>query len=81
MWPSKQSVPGKCFAQNFFGNFFFVLKFKVSTLIIVSHITKLGFGTATVLFPTLTTFYKAYCVFEIAIKWFANVINFVRIAK
>ena len=56
--------------QNFFGNLFFVLKFTVSTFII-----RLGFRASSVLFPTLITF----CVFGIAIKWFVNAINFVRI--
>ena len=40
---------------------------------------KTCFGTSSVLFPTLITFYKIYCVFGITIKWFVNVINFVRI--
>ena len=57
---------------------FSVLKFTVSTFIILSPITKLGFGTANVLFPMFITFYKIYCVYGIAIKWFANVISFVR---
>ena len=56
--------------QNFFGNLFFVIKFTVSTFII-----RLGFRASSVLFPTLITF----CVFGIAIKWFVNAINFVRI--
>ena len=56
-----------------------VLKFMVSTFIIVSPIMKLGFRTASVLFPALITSYKIYCVFRITIKWFVNVINFVRI--
>ena len=45
----------------------------------VSFIAKLGFGTASVLFSTLITFYKVYRVFGTAIKWFVNVTNFVRI--
>ena len=40
----------------------------------------LGFGTASVLFPTLITFCLVKCVFGIAIKWFVNVTNFVRIS-
>ena len=48
----------------------------MSPFIIVSPIARLGFGTSSVLFPTLITFYMVYCVFEIAI----NVINFVRIS-
>ena len=39
----------------------------VSTFIIVIPITKLGFRTASVLFATLITFYKRYCVFGIAV--------------
>ena len=46
---------------------------------IVSPITKLGFGTATVLLPTVITFYKIYCGFGITIKWFVNVIYLFRI--
>ena len=48
--------------------------------IIVSPIARLGFGTASVLFPTLITFCLVKCVFGIAIKWFVNVTNFVRIS-
>ena len=50
-----------------------VLKFTVSAFTIVSHKAKLGFGTASVLFPSLITFYKIYCGFRIATNWFVNV--------
>ena len=56
-----------CFTA-FFGNLFFVLKFTVNTFIAVSPITKLGSGTASVLFPTLITFYKIYCVLELQLS-------------
>ena len=52
----------------------------MSTFIIAGPITKLGFGTASVLFPKLITFYKVYCVFGIGITLFVNAINFARIS-
>ena len=52
----------------------------MSTFIIVSPIIKRSFRTASVLFPTLITFYKINCVFGIAIKLFLNVTNVVRIS-
>ena len=52
----------------------------MSNFTIISPITKLGFGTTNVLFPTLIRFYKICCVFGIAVKWFVNVTNFVRIS-
>ena len=58
----------------------FVLKFMVSTFIIVTAITKLSFRNASVLFPTLIRFYNIYWVFGIAIEWFVKVINFGRIS-
>ena len=39
----------------------FCFKFTMGTILIVSSKTKLGFGTASVLFPTLITFYKHIC--------------------
>ena len=66
--------------QSFFGNLFFILKFTVSTFIIVSPIMKFSFRTASVLFPTLITFYKIYCISGITIKCLVYVISFVRIS-
>ena len=48
---------------------FLFLKFTLSTFIIVSPKTILGFRTATVLFPALISLYKVYCIFGLAIKW------------
>ena len=62
-------------------NLLFAHIFTVSTFIIISPITKFGFGTATVLFPTFITFYKIHCIFGTAVKWFVNVINFVKLTK
>ena len=63
------------FVLSFFGNLLFVLKFTVIIFIIVSPITKLDYGTVSVLLPTLFTFYKMCYPFGIAIKWFVNMIN------
>ena len=49
----------------------------VSTFKIATPIAKHSFRTASVLFPTLITFYKIYSVFGIAIKRFVNAIKFV----
>ena len=76
--PSK-SVCGKFFVLKLHWELAFVLKFTVSTFIIVSPKTKLGFRAPTVLFPTLIRFCKIYRIFGIVIKRFVNVINFVRI--
>ena len=51
----------------------FCFKFTLRTFLVISPITKLDF-------KTLITFYKVYWVFGIAVKWFANVMNFVRIS-
>ena len=61
-------VVEKFLFQSLFGNLFFILKFKVITLIIVTPITKLCFRTAIVLFPTMITFYETYCVFGILLS-------------
>ena len=52
----------------------------VSSFIFVSPLTKLNFRATSVLFPTLITFYKMYCVFGISFKSFVNVINLIKIS-
>ena len=78
-WSSEQKCLWKsiCFNASLGTCFLFLNLWWV--LVIVSPITKLGFGTASVLFPTLITFYKIYCVLGIAIKCLVYVISFVRI--
>ena len=49
----------------------------VSTFKIATPKAKYSFRTASVLFPTLITFYKIYSVFGIAIKRFVDAVNFV----
>ena len=76
--PSEQKCSWKtfCFKVSL-GTCFLFLNF---TFIIVSPIAKLSFRTASILFPTLITFYKIYCIFAITIKCLMYVISFVRIS-
>ena len=70
----------KVFVETFCSKFF-VFKFTVSTFIVTSPITKLGFRTSSVLLPTLITFYKVYFFFfELELSGLWNVINFIRIS-
>ena len=79
LWLYEQlSIRGKCFLLKLLWNFFLDFKFMMNTFMIVSHITKLDFGTTSVMFPILITFYSICFVFGISIKWFVNVINFIR---